>query len=186
MVSVTVVKTTTRVTVPQLYQAVGEERVARWQTLGIADDKIQWQYGAECEEIIPEFPAMLVYKAIAIATGKSSQTIRKAYATYKAYTKEQREKYNLVPYSVFAHARMTEDKEAVLDYYIEHQSTPDEIEEKFPIVDNKEIEADFKKTGVDRIFYSVYREIYGLDVISKSLAIEYIKKLQEIIREANK
>ncbi len=181
----TVVTNTTPVTVPQLFDAVGEEIVARWQTLGITDDKIQWQYGEECDALIPEFAPMLVYKAIAIATGKTSQTIRKAYATYKCYTKEQREKYNLVPYSVFAHARMLDNKESILDYYMEHQSTPDEIEEKYPVVANPEIESEFNRYGIDRIFYSIFREVFGLDVISKSQVIEHIKGIQRIIREAN-
>lgn len=181
---VRVVKNTT-VTVPQLYQAVGEEVTARWEALGQTDDKIQWQYGKEADDLIPEFPAMTVYKAIAIKTGKTSQTIRKAYYTYKAYTNEQREKFHLAPYSVFAHARMVDDKEAVLQYYVDHQSTPDEIEEKYPIVDNKEIEAEFKRYNIDRIFYSVFREVFGLDVISKAQVIEHIKGIQNIIREAN-
>lgn len=182
----TVVKNTTPFTVPQLFDAVGEEVVARWQTLGIADDKIQWQYGEECEALIPEFAPMLVYKALAIATGKTSQTIRKAYYTYKAYDAEIRKKYNLVPYSVFAHARMLDNKEAVLDYYMEHQSTPDEIEEKYPVVGSKELEQEFQSYGIDRIFYSIFREVFGLDVISKSQVIEHIKGIQRIIREANK
>lgn len=180
------VTNTTPVTVPQLYAAVGEEVVARWQTLGITDDKIQWQYGEECEMLIPEFSPMLVYKAIAIATGRTIQTIRKAYYTYKAYTKEQREKYNIVPYSVFAHARLTDEKEEVLKYYMEHQSTPDEIAEKFPIIENKELEAEFKGHGFDRLFYSVFREVFNYDVISKSEVLKHIKAIQDIIREANR
>ncbi len=180
-----VVKNTNPVTVPQLYQAVGEEVTARWEALGQTDDKIQWAYGKEADEIIPEFPAMTVYKAIAVKTGKTSQTIRKAYYTYKAYTDEQRERFHLAPYSVFAHARLTDNKEEVLQYYVDHQSTPDEIEEKYPVVDNKEIEAEFKRYNIDRIFYSVFREVYGLDVISKAQVVEYIKKIQQIINEAN-
>ena len=182
----TVVSDTTPVTVPQLFDAVGEEVVARWENLGNADDLIQWQYGEECEALIPEFAPMLVYKALAIATGKTSQTIRKAYYTYKAYDAETRQKYKTVPYSVFAHARMLDNKTAVLDYYMDHQSTPDEIEEKYPVVANPEIEKEFNRYGIDRIFYSIFREVFGLDVISKSQVIEHIKGIQRIIREANK
>lgn len=184
----TVVKSTTpeRVTVPQLLEVVGDKVIARWEALGQTDDKIQWQYGAEVDALVPEFPAMTVYKAIAIKTGRTSQTIRKAYYVYKAYPAELREKYNVVPYSVFVHARMTTDKEAVLKYYTEHQSTPDEIEEKFPIADNEEIENEFTRYGLDRIFYSVFREVFGLDPFLKSRVVELVKEIQDIIRSANK
>lgn len=184
----TVVKNTTpeRVTVPQLLLAVGEKVIARWEALGQTDDKIQWQYGAEADALIPEFPAMVVYKAIAIKTGRTSQTIRKAWYTYKAFTPELRERYNLVPYSVFAHARMKDNPEEILKYYVEHQSTPDEIEEKFPIVEDEDIETAFKSAGIDRIFYSVFREVYGYDPFLKARVMEYIKEIQTIIREANK
>lgn len=179
------VQNTTPQTVPQLLEAVGEKVVARWQTLGITDDKIQWQYGAECDALIPKYKPMLVYKAIAISTGKTTQTIRKAYYTYKAFDAATRQKYNIVPYAVFAHARMADDKLAILDYYMEHQSTPDEIEEKYPVGGDPEIEKEFKEVGIDRTFYSVFREIFGLDTITKSLIIEHIRKIQDLIREAN-
>lgn len=183
------VKNTTpeRVTVPQLLLAVGEKVIARWEALGQTDDKIQWQYGAEADALVPEFPPMTVYKAIAIKTGRTAQTIRKAYYTYKAFTAEQREKYNLVPYAVFAHARLKDKPEEVLKYYVEHQSTPDEIEEKFPIIEGEEeVEAAFRVERLDRIFYSVFREAYGLPPFLKARVIEHIKDIQEIIREANK
>ena len=185
MTQTVVVENTTPQTVPQLIDAVGERTVARWQTLGLTDDKIQWQYGAECAALIPKYSPMLVYKAIAIHTGKTTQTIRKAYYTYKAFDEATREKYNLVPYAVFAHARLADDKEAILKYYMDHQSTPDEIAEKYPVTADPDIEKEFQEVGVDRTFYSIFREIFGLDTITKSLIIEHIKKIQELIREAN-
>lgn len=179
-----VVKNTTpeRLTVQQLLAVVGDKVIARWEALGQTDDKIQWQYGAEADAIIPEFPPMVVYKAIAIKTGRTSQTIRKAYYTYKAFTAAQREQYNLVPYSVFAHARMKDNPEEVLKYYVEHQSTPDEIEEKFPIVEDEEMEKAFKAAGLDRIFYSVFREMYGIDPFLKARIMDNIREIQDILR----
>jgi len=176
----------TQVTVPQLFEAVGDAVTARWETLGITDDKIQWQYGKEADDLIPEFPAGVVYKAIAIKTGKTSQTIRKCYYTYKAYTKEQREKYNLVPYAVFAHARLTDNKEEVLRHYLDKQSSVDEIENNFPVVEDVEIEKEFKAQNLDRIFYGVFREVFGLDSFLKARVMEHIKEIQTIIRTANK
>jgi hypothetical protein len=81
---------------------------------------------------------------------------------------------------------MTTDKEAVLKYYADYQSTPDEIEEKFPVSDNEEIENEFIRFGLDRIFYSVFREVFGLDPFLKSRVVELVKEIQEIIRGANK
>lgn len=173
------------VTIPQLYQAVGEKVIARWEALGQTDDKIQWQYGAEADALIPEFPAMTVYAAIAKKAGKTSQTIRKAYYVFRAYSKEQKEKYNLVPYSVFAHARKMDNREDVLKYYVDHQSTPDEIEEKYPDIEDAEIEEEFNRFGLDRIFYSVFREIWGLAPAQKSRVMELVKEIQDIIRKAS-
>jgi hypothetical protein len=85
----------TILTVPQVYELVGDDVVRRWERLGDMDSKIHWQYGAEADALISEgVPSMLVYKAIAIKVGKSSQVIRKAYYTYTAFTKETRAKYD--------------------------------------------------------------------------------------------
>lgn len=178
--------TTPSVTVPQLLEAVGEAVTARWETLGLTDDKIQWQYGKEADELIPEFPAMTVYKAIAIKTGKTSQTIRKAYYTYKAYTQATREKYHLVPYAVFAHARTQKDPLVVLEHYVNNQASMDEIEKVFPVVEDEAVEKEFQSFGLDRIFYGVFREVFGLSPFLKARVMEHIKEIQIIIREANK
>lgn len=173
------------VTVPQLYAAVGEKVTAKWEALGQTDDKIQWAYGAEADALIPEFPSMTVYAAIGKKAGKTSQTIRKAYYVFRAYSSSQREKYNLVPYSVFAHARKMDNREDVLKYYVDHQSTPDEIEEKYPDIEDADIEEEFTKFGFDRIFYSVFREVWGLDPFLKSRVMELVKEIQDIIKKAN-
>jgi len=75
------------VTVPALLELVGETTRAKWRAIGDMDSKIHWQYGAEADALISEgYPAMVVYKAIAIEAGKSSQTIRKAYYTFTSFT----------------------------------------------------------------------------------------------------
>ena len=174
-------------TVPQVYELVGDDVVRRWERLGDMDSKIHWQYGAEADALISEgVPSMLVYKAIAIKVGKSSQVIRKAYYTYKAFTKEMRDKYELCPYSVFQIARTHEQPEAVLIDYIENNASVDEIEVKYPVVTDKDIEAEFTQRGYSRMFYGVYREIYFLDPFLKDRCEDCIREIEAILKEANK
>lgn len=175
-------------TVPQVFDLVGDEVCARWETLGTMDSKVHWQYGAEAESLIAEnVPALLVYKAIAIKAGKNSQTIRKAYYTYKAFTAEQRNKYNLAPYSVFKHAATCKDKEKVLQHYIDNRSSVDEIETVFPATpENEAMDTEFRKLDLPRMFYGIYREIWGIDPAKKKKVITYLAVIKRIIDEVNK
>lgn len=174
-------------TVPQVFALVGDEVCARWEALGQADSKIHWQYGAEAEALIAEsIPAMLAYKAIAIKAGKRAVTIRQAYYTYIAFTDEQRAKYELCPYSVFRIARSQDDPEAVLKHYIDTRASVDEMEITYPENADKDIENEFQRRGYPRIFYGIYREIWGVGDFLKARAIELMNELSEIIKEANK
>ena len=174
-------------TVPALLQAVGDDVQARWETLGQADGKIHWAYGREAEALISEGAKVgIVCKAIAIKAGKSFETIRKAYYTYLRFTDQQREQYHLCPYSVFQHASTTKRPLEVLQYYIDHRQTSvEEVEAVFPpLMDD--VQKEFESIGYPRIFYGVYREIYGLDPLVKRQAQDHIDALNKIIKEANK
>jgi hypothetical protein len=176
-------------TVPQLLEAVGDEVITRWESLAETETKIQWAYGREADALIPEFPAMIVYKAIAVKTGKSAESIRKYYYTYKAFTDAEREKYEVIPYSFFAHARLYKAPIEVLDYCMDKRASLDEIERVFPVTEyegDKEFDRDFTAQGFSRIFYGVWREIYAADPFLKARAVESIKELEAIIKELNK
>ena len=175
-------------TVPQVFALVGDDVIAKWERLGEIDSKTHWAYGAEAEALIAEgVPAMLVYKAIAIKTGKRSETIRQAYYTFRAYTPAEREKYAAAPYSVFRHAKDTDDKIAVLEHYINNRASVDEIETVFPAREAEEadIEREFRALDMPRMFYGIYREIYGASPAVVKKVISYLRVLKRIIDEVN-
>ena len=174
-------------TVPALLKAVGEETCNRWVALGQTDSKIHWAYGREVDALVSEGARVgIVCKAIAVKAGKDSQTIRKAWYTFKAYTDEERKEYDLAPYSVFQQARTQDDKIAVLKYYIENRASVDEIMTQYPEVEDKDFDKYFKTTGYPRIFYGIERELFGIDPVWKQEADQHLKALQEIIERFNK
>ncbi len=184
------VQNTTQVTtVPQVFALVGDDVVARWERLGEIDSRTHWAYGAEAEALIAEgIPAMLVYKAIAIKAGKKSETIRQAYYTFKAFTPAEREQYALAPYSVFRHAKDTDNKIAVLEHYINNRASVDEIETVYPARNEEDAEADreFRAYDLPRMFFGIYREIYGVKPAIKNKVISYLKVINRIIEAVNK
>lgn len=185
----TMVQNNTQITtVPQVFALVGDDVIAKWERLGEIDSKTHWAYGAEAEALIAEsVPAMLVYKAIAIKTGKRSETIRQAYYTFRAYTPAEREKYAAAPYSVFRHAKDTDDKIAVLEHYINNRASVDEVETVFPAREAEEadIEREFRALEMPRMFYGIYREIYGASPAVVKKVISYLRVLKRIIDEVN-
>ncbi len=174
-------------TVPALLEFVGETVQNRWVAIGQTDSKVHWQYGKEAEALISEGARVgVVCKAIAVKVGRSSETIRKAYYTYTAFTAAERKQYDLCPYSIFQHARTQEKPLEVLQYYIDHQSSVDEIETVYPEI-GKDAEFDkyFASTKLPRIFYGIERELYGINPIWKQEADEHIRQIIEIIERAN-
>ena len=129
---------------------------------------------------------MLAYKAIAKKAGKKQETIRQAFYTYRAFTDAQREQYDLCPYSVFRHAKNTAAPLEVLQHYIDKQSTVDEVEEIFPATGEDVTEKDFIQTGFPRMFYMIYREIWGMEAKIKNKIIGYLKVINRVIEEVNK
>ncbi len=174
-------------TVPALLDFVGETVQNRWVAIGQTDSKVHWQYGKEAEALISEGARVgVVCKAIAVKAGRSSETIRKAYYTYTAFTAEERKKYDLCPYSIFQHARTQEKPLEVLQYYIDHQSSVDEVETVYPAIgEDKEFDIYFASTKLPRIFYGIERELYGINPIWKQEADEHIRQIIEIIERAN-
>lgn len=178
------VQNTSPVTTTEIYKLVGEKVTARWVALGQIDSDTHWAYGREAEALIPEFPAMVVYAAIAKKAGKKSETIRRAYYTYKKFDEATREKYNLAPYSVFRHAATQPDPEAVLKHYIEKNCSVDEIEAVFQDENNGDLfEEYFRSSGYDRIFYGVFREVYGTGRVSE--VKQHVDAIVQIIKEVN-
>lgn len=175
-------------TVPALLEFVGETVQNRWVAIGQTDSKVHWQYGKEAEALISEGARVgVVCKAIAVKAGRSSQTIRKAYYTYTSFTAEERKQYDLCPYSIFQHARTQEKPLEVLQYYIDHQSSVDEIETVYPeIGEDAEFDKYFASTKLPRIFYGIERELYGINPIWKQEADEHIRQIIEIIEKANR
>ena len=183
------VQSTTRplvTTVPEVFALVGETVCARWEAIGQMDSKVHWAYGMEAESLITEgVPSMLAYKAIAIKAGKNSQTIRKAYYTYTAFTKEQRAKYDACPYSVFAIARNQPDPEKVLQEYVNNRCSLDELEVIYPERGDETLEREFIERGYPRMFYGIYREIFGIDPFLKARCEEAMREILDIIKQAN-
>lgn len=183
-----VLNTTALVSVSDVYALVGEETCIKWEKLGDMDSKIHWQYGAEADAIISEgVPPMLAYKAIAKKAGKKAETVRQAYYTYKAFTLEQRKEFELCPYSVFRHAKNTVAPLEVLQHYIDKLCMVDEVEEIFPATTGSdEVETGFIQTGFPRMFYLIYREIWGMEAKVKNKVVRILKIIDRIITEVNK
>ena len=172
-------------TVPALLQIVGDDVQARWETLGQAAATPHRAYGREAAAPTGAGARVgILCHPTPIKAGKSFETIRKAYYTYKRFTDEQREQFHLCPYSIFQHASTTKRPVDVLQYYLDNRTSVEEIETVFPPMMD-DVQKAFVNSGYPRIFYGVYREIYGLDDVKKREAQEHIDALNKIIQEAN-
>lgn len=155
------------------------EAVSRWEALGQADGNIQWQYGREASALIDNgVPAMLVYSAIGKKAGVTSQTVRKAYYTWRAFPDAVREQYHLVPYTVFRHARACDNPEEVLQYYVDEGGpSVDEIEQVFPLTEEaQETVSEFPRYAV-----GIWRRMVGLPVDARERAEELLRELVTIL-----
>ena len=136
-----------------------------WESLGQQDSNIHWEYGKHADALIRNgVPNMIAYTAIGRKAGRTSQTIRKAYYTYKAFPDAIREQYHLVPYSVFKHARACEAPEEVLQYYVDEAGCSiDEVEAVFPLTETGDERSEFIKSEFPRYLYGAYRQMIGLN-----------------------
>jgi hypothetical protein len=174
-------------TVPALLTAVGEETCNRWVAIGQTDSKVHWAYGREVDALVSEGAQVgIVCKAIAVKAGKDSQTIRKSWYTWKAFTDDERTKYDLAPFSVFQQARTQENKIEVLEHYINNRASVDEVMVLYPEIEHKDFDVYFKSTKYPRWCYGIERELWGIDPIWKQEADGHIKALVEIAERFNK
>lgn len=171
-------------TVSLVYDFVGEQTINRWVTLGQTDSEIHWAYGREAGDLIDKgIPAMVVYLAIGHKAGKSSQTIRKSYYTFKTFTDAQREQYHAAPYSVFAHARTYEDPEAVLQYYADEQNcTVDEIEAVFRQGEDVDFINEFRRSEFPQYLVGAYRRLMGLPAPKREQAERLLREFIEVVK----
>lgn len=172
-------------TVTELFSAVGDDITNRWESIGQAYDVLHWRLAEEAFELIPEFPAMLVYKAIGIKTGISEQVVRKAYKTYMKFDKVTRDAHPLCPYSVFQHARTQDDPISVLDYYEAHRPSVRELESVFPVIRDEETEQDLRTMEYPRYFYGILREMRGLlpeQQLQIKAYLSNIKKILDVVK----
>lgn len=171
-------------TVSEVYARVGEETIHRWETLGKMDSDIHWAYGQEAKDLIERYcvPSMLAYTAIGRKAGKSSQTIRKSFYTYKTFTDAQREQYHTAPYSVFAHARTCDDPEAVLQYYADERCGVDEIEAVFRQGDDIEFMNEFRRSKFPQYLVGAYRRLMGLPEQKRKEAERLLRRFIEVVK----
>lgn len=177
-----VVVDSTNWTIGRIYSEF-PEAASRWEALGQQDSDIHWAYGRESDALIQRgIPAMLVYSAIGRKAGKSAQTIRKSYYTYRTFTDAQREEYHLVPYSVFAHARSCENPEEVLEYYRDEGGCSiDEIEAVFPLTETDDEREQFKASAFPRYLYGAWRAMLGIK--RRADAEHHLREFQKIVEE---
>ena len=170
-------------TIGKIYQVVGDDAIARWEALGQTDSDIHFAYGREANSLIEQgLPSMLVYVAIGRKAGKSSETIRKSFYTWRAFTGAQREEYHLAPYSVFDHARMCDNPEEVLQYYIAERCSIDEVKALFA-AGEEEKENPYGNTP--RYLVGAFRRMLGWSaehrLLGERLLLEFdeLRKIEE-------
>jgi len=170
-------------TIGKIYQFVGEDTLSRWEALGQTDSDIHWAYGMEANALVEQgIPSMLVYVAIGRKAGKSAETIRKSFYTWRAYTGAQREEYHLAPYSVFDHARMCEKPEEVLQYYIAEQCGFDEIKAAFRA---GEEEKEFPYSDFPRYLAGAYRQMLGWKTENRKRGEELLDEFEKLRKAEN-
>lgn len=161
------------------------EATAQWEAIGGEDSRIQWFYGKESNKLIKNgVPAMIAYSAIGRKAGVNSQTIRKAFYTWRAFDEATQEEYHLAPYAVFNHARRCDNPEKVLQYYVDENAKGgcgiDEIEAVFPL--DKEDDSEFEKTGLPRWAYGFIRQLAGMNK-NKEKAQEHFGEFMRLWKE---
>jgi len=134
------------------------------------------------DRVVMQVPSMLVYVAIGRKAGKSAETIRKSFYTWRAYTGAQREEYHLAPYSVFDHARMCEKPEEVLQYYIAEQCGFDEIKAAFRA---GEEEKEFPYSDFPRYLAGAYRQMLGWKTENRKRGEELLDEFEKLRKAEN-
>lgn len=166
-------------TIDRIYQSVPEQELAELEASGQAVDNVHWLWGSKAADWIARgFPSMSVYSAIAKKVGRSATTIRQCYYTYKTF-RDTLENYDeRIPYSVYNHARMWKDPDEVLNYYMTHRASVDEVEAVFRTDSDDE---PFVQTGLPRFLVGLWREMRGLPKAKYALALQKVNEILELI-----
>lgn len=166
--------------VDRVYQSVGEDELLELEASGQAVDNVNWYWGRKAAEWIRRgLPAMYVYSAIGKKVGRSAVTIRQCYYTFKAFQGVEMDER--VPYSVYNHARQWTDPDAVVNYYITHNCSVDEIETVFRVTDTDDERETFAKTGLPVFLVGAWREMRGLTTQKYNEAIGYLNSFLEVV-----
>ena len=166
--------------VDRIYHSVGEDELLELEASGQAVDNVNWYWGRKAAEWIARgLPSMYVYSAIGKKVGRASVTIRQCYYTYKTFRDVELDER--VPYSVYNHARQWNDPEAVIDYYMTHVCSVDEIETVFRVSDTDDERETFAKTGLPTFLIGAWREMKGLTKQKYGEAIGYLNSFLEVV-----
>lgn len=158
------------------------DAVARWDALESVGSDFHWSLGREANYLVENgVPAMTAYAAIGRRTGVKSQTVRKAYYTWRAFPDSVREEYHTVPYSVFRHAARYENPEEVLEYYVaEGGVSVEEIEQVFRIGEQDD---EIEKPAFPRYVVGIVRRMLGLPPQKRQTAEALLRDLIALIEE---
>jgi len=167
-------------TIRRIYESVLDDELAKLDASGTAADNINWYWGSVAADWIGRgFPKTLVYSAIGTRVGRAASTIAQCYYTFLAFGRDEVDER--VPYSVYNHARQWSNPDEVIDYYLTHQCSVDEIETIFRISEPDEAREQFAQTGLPRMFIGVWREMIGLSAERRERAIALLKEVLEVI-----
>ena len=169
-------------TVERVYQTMTEQELAELEASGQAVDNVHWYWGrVVAERISAGVPCMIAYAAIAKKVGRGKSTIAQCYYTWKTF--RDVEHNELVPYSVYNHARQWTEPDEVLTYYMEQRCSVDEVEAVFRISEEPAERETFAKTELPRYFVGAWREMVGLPKERYELALKKLHEFMEIVNE---
>jgi hypothetical protein len=167
-------------TISRIYESIPEAELQELDASGDTVDNINWYWGRKAAEWIGRgFPSMLVYSAIGKRVGRGSSTIAQCYYTFKTFGNTETDER--VPYSVYNHARQWVTPDEVVNYYLDHQCSVDEVETVFRVTESAEDRETFKATGFPRFFVGVWREMVGLPQDKYNQAVELLKEVLSVI-----
>jgi hypothetical protein len=170
-----------QLTVTDIFRAVGDDIINKWVAIGNQHGKVHIAFGQAAAELIPEFPAMLVYRAIAIKAGVSESVVRRSHYTVRDIAPELWQKYHMLSYSIFQHAAACGEPEKVLQYAMENEASVRDVEATFPLSDPPEEDADWTARKYPPYFYGIWRELRGRDAATREYVIARMDEILFVI-----
>jgi hypothetical protein len=169
-------------TIRRIYESVPENELQELEASGQAVDNVQWYWGRIASEWISRgMPKMLVYAAIGKKVGRSAVTIAQCFYTYTTFTRTEMLYDERIPYSVYNHARQWSAPDEVLEYYITHACSVDEIEQVFRGSEPDDEREAFGKTSLPRFLVGAWREARGLPPEKYDRAMLLLREYLEVI-----